>query len=36
MGLSKLLEHDMNAVGTFSLTMALGLVNPTQLFSEEK
>jgi hypothetical protein len=36
MGLSKLLEHDMNALVTFSLTMVLGLVKPTQLFSQEE
>jgi hypothetical protein len=36
MGLSKLLELGMNGLGTFSLTMVLGLVKPTQLFSQEK
>jgi hypothetical protein len=36
MGLSNLLEHGMNALGTFSLTMILGLVKSTQLFSQEK
>jgi hypothetical protein len=35
-GLSKLLEHGMNALMTFSLTMVLGLVNLTQLSSQEK
>jgi hypothetical protein len=36
MGLSKLLEHGMNVLGTFSLTMILGLKELTQLFSQEK
>jgi hypothetical protein len=36
MGLRKLLEHSMYALGTFSLTMVLGLVNLTQLFLQEK
>jgi hypothetical protein len=31
-GLSKLLEHGMNVLGTLSLTMVLGLVKLTQLF----
>jgi hypothetical protein len=35
-GLSKILEHGMNALGTFSLTMVLRLVKPTQLFTQEK
>jgi hypothetical protein len=36
MGLSKLLDDCMNALGTFSLTIVLGLIKPTQLFSQEK
>jgi hypothetical protein len=35
MSLSKLLEHDINTLGTFSLTMVLELVKPTQLSSQE-
>jgi hypothetical protein len=36
MDLIKLLEYGMNDLGTFSLTMILGSVKPTQLFSQEK
>jgi hypothetical protein len=36
MGLSKLLEHGMNALGIFSLIMILGSVKLIQLFSQEK
>jgi hypothetical protein len=36
MGLSKLLEHDMNAVGIFSLKMVLRLVKPILLSSLER
>jgi hypothetical protein len=36
MGLSKLLDHDINALGTFLLTKVLGLVKRTQLFLQEK
>jgi predicted sulfurtransferase len=36
MGLSKLLEHGMNVLATFSLTMILRLVKLTQLSSQEK
>jgi hypothetical protein len=36
LGFSKTLEYGMNALGTFSLTMILGLVKPTQLSSQEK
>jgi short-subunit dehydrogenase len=36
MSLIKLLEYGMNDLGTFSLTMILGTVKLTQLFSQEK
>jgi hypothetical protein len=34
-GLSKHLEHDMNVLGTFSLTMILGLLKRILLYSQE-
>jgi hypothetical protein len=36
LGFSKTPEYGMNALGTFSLTMILGLVKPTQLSSQEE
>jgi hypothetical protein len=36
MGLSKLLEHSMNALGIFSLKMILKLEKPTPLYSLEE
>jgi hypothetical protein len=35
MGLSKHLEHGMNALGTFSFIIVLGLVKPILLYSQE-
>jgi hypothetical protein len=36
MGLSKILNHSMNALGTFSLVMVLELAKLTQLSSQQK